>query len=160
MGHELLWKIRRVLFSRLVQDVVLLSAASPSIYCLFAKSTLIHGTLPSEPWCSLDPWGLLGWWHWLKAGPPASWKTRGGIKFFNDSSFFLHVFAASRPWRLHDLHEHLLPECVVKGSRLWVAVELCLLTVGVAFTCVLRSPRVWQGYRTNSVPFGSLQKVC
>ena len=82
MGHELLWKVRRVLFSRLVQDVVLLSAASPSIYCLFAKSTLIHGTLPSERWCSLDPWGLLGWWHWLKAGPSASWKTRGGIRFF------------------------------------------------------------------------------
>ena len=33
-----------VLSRRLVQDLVLLSAASPSIYCVFAKSTLIHRT--------------------------------------------------------------------------------------------------------------------
>ena len=45
-------------------------------------------TTPSEPWCSLDPWCLLLCCHWLKAGPSASWKTRGGIRFFNDSSCF------------------------------------------------------------------------
>ena len=28
-------------------------------------------TTPSERWHSLDPWRLLGCWHWLKAGPKA-----------------------------------------------------------------------------------------
>ena len=125
VGHELLWRICHVLFSRLVQNVMLLSAASPSIYCVFAKSTLIHGTIPSERWCSLDPWRLLGWWHWLKAGRSASWKQGVG-----DSSLIFACCCFQTLAVAWFVHKPLLPKSAVKGSRLWVGVSQKFCSVG------------------------------